>query len=163
MADEVALSTGGSLRTRRTNGRRSSEVEGRKLSNAHSKFKIWFTDDKTTLVNVLTETCCFNSTEVNTIHLYSFNILNLEIQEVTMTPENDTTPPNVGGVMVEEKPPNTYDKRYCRPGFRKAAPTGRPVLRQPKFEGACDKLKGHISTTAQTQDNRTCSSKPQKR
>jgi hypothetical protein len=64
-----------------------------------------------------------------------------------MTPENDATPPNTGGATGEDKPPNTSDKRYRsrRGGFRKQpAPTGRPVLRQPKFEGTCEELKGHI-------------------
>jgi hypothetical protein len=49
------------------------------MSNAYSKFNIWFTNDKTTLVRLWTETCCFNSTEAAQ-QTSSFNSHSLYVQ-----------------------------------------------------------------------------------
>jgi hypothetical protein len=63
-----------------------------------------------------------------------------------MTPEdntNDAAKP--GGAAGDVKPSNTSDnKRYRRRGFRKSTTVTRTVTKQPKFEGRCDELKGHI-------------------
>jgi hypothetical protein len=82
-----------------------------------------------------------------------------------MTPDNatsDTASPNDGGggVAGANKTQSSSDnKRYHRRGFRKpnGMTTGRPVIKQPKFEGRCEDLKGHIydcSDARQSSDTR---------
>jgi hypothetical protein len=65
-----------------------------------------------------------------------------------MTPGDNTnaaTPPNTSGTAGDVKPSNINEnKRYRRCGFRKSATTPRPVIKQPKFEGKCEDLVGHI-------------------
>ena len=65
-----------------------------------------------------------------------------------MTPEssgNDAVTPATGGAAGDSKPANTNDnKRYRRRGQRKPMTTERPTTKQPKFEGKCEDLKGHI-------------------
>jgi hypothetical protein len=69
-----------------------------------------------------------------------------------MTPEtntNDSASSTSGGAMGDDKSSNQGDnkgQRYRRQRFRKppAAAATRTVVKQPKFEGKCDKLKGHI-------------------
>jgi hypothetical protein len=92
----------------------------------------------------LAVTCCFISTEA-TQQTRSFNILVLEKGEVRMTPETSTNDtPNPGGTTGESKS-SSNDKRYRRRCHRKTATTTtRTVIRQPKFEGKCEDLKGHI-------------------
>ena len=54
-------------------------------------------------------------------------------------------PSNPGGATGDTKPSNNDKQRYRRRGSRKPTATqGRPVTRQPKFEGKCEDLKGHI-------------------
>jgi hypothetical protein len=64
-----------------------------------------------------------------------------------MTPENSTNnaaPPNVSGAMGDVKSSNTNDNKRYQCGFRKPATVTRLVIKQPKFEGKCEDLKGHI-------------------
>jgi hypothetical protein len=66
-----------------------------------------------------------------------------------MTPEGGTSDasPNLSGGSGDAKLPSKDNKqRYRRRGGLKknTPPTGRPVIRQPKFEGKCNDLKGHI-------------------
>jgi hypothetical protein len=65
-----------------------------------------------------------------------------------MTPKNstnDAAPPNVSEEMGGIISSNTNDnKRYRRRGFRKPATVTRPMIKQPKFEGKCEDLKGQI-------------------
>jgi hypothetical protein len=65
-----------------------------------------------------------------------------------MTPEDSTSdmpPPNLGAATGDAKTSNPNDSnRYCRGGYRKPSTTNRPVIKQPKFEGKCKDLKGHI-------------------
>jgi hypothetical protein len=65
-----------------------------------------------------------------------------------MTPEdstNNAAPPSASGATGDMKSSNTNDNKRCRRrGFRKPATVTRPVIKQPKFEGKCEDLKGHI-------------------
>jgi hypothetical protein len=64
-----------------------------------------------------------------------------------MTPDEASSgapPNNAGEAKGDTKTPNTDSKRYRRRGFRKPVPGTKPTIKQPKFEGRCAELKGHI-------------------
>jgi hypothetical protein len=53
--------------------------------------------------------------------------------------------------MGDMKPSNTNkNKRYRRHSFRKSAAVTRRIIKQPKFEGKCVDLKGHIYDCSDT-------------
>jgi hypothetical protein len=58
----------------------------------------------------------------------------------------DAAPPSESATTGEPKAPSTNEgKRFRRRGYRKppSAPS-RAIIKQPKFEGKCEELKGHI-------------------
>jgi hypothetical protein len=76
-----------------------------------------------------------------------------------MTSENETTPPTsgTGKTSGDIKPPQSISgtsetKKHRKRGFRKPIPT---VItpRQPKFEGKCEELKGHIYDCSDTRQS----------
>ena len=71
-------------------------------------------------------------------------------------PEDATTDASPSpGILNPGGEADNQKSRNRRRGFRKPAGTPRPILRQPKFEGKCEELKGHIYDCSDTRQSDT--------